>query len=32
MARIEDIQRWPLNWARWRHGSGSGGLSRSFPV
>lgn len=26
MARIEDIERRLLNWARWRHGAGSGGL------
>lgn len=26
MARIEDIERRLLNWARWRHGGRSGGL------
>lgn len=26
MARIEDIERRLLNWARWRFGAGSGGL------
>lgn len=26
MARIEEIERRLLNWARWKHGAGSGGL------
>jgi hypothetical protein len=26
MARIEDIERRLLNWARWKHGAGAGGL------
>lgn len=26
MARLEDIERRLLNWARWTHGAGSGGL------
>jgi len=26
MARLEDIERRLLNWARWKHGAGSGGL------
>lgn len=26
MARIEDIERRLQNWARWKHGAGSGGL------
>lgn len=29
MARIEDIERRLLNWARWRRGAGSGGLGYS---
>lgn len=26
MARIEDIERRLLNWGRWKHGAGAGGL------
>lgn len=26
MARLEDIERRLQNWARWKHGAGSGGL------
>lgn len=26
MARIEEVERRLLNWARWKHGAGSGGL------
>ena len=26
MARIDDIERRLLNWARWKHGAGAGGL------
>jgi hypothetical protein len=29
MARIEDIERRLQNWARWKHGAGSGGLGFS---
>lgn len=29
MAKIEEVERRLLNWARWKHGAGSGGLGFS---
>jgi len=29
MARLEEVERRLLNWARWKHGAGSGGLGYS---